>query len=156
MYMTATLAIGAHRSTVHSVHSQCVRMQASRQPVVQQHESGRYSWLNPALTERPDHVSQCEMLGWILAEAVVNRTVPHIVFPPMLFSAVLARCTGREVYVPTLEEIEQFDPTLAKVSTAPRAAMADFVVPNAAAGRRSLPGRCISRRQSSARQPERS
>jgi hypothetical protein len=94
-------------------------MQASRQPIVQQHEAGRYSWLNPALAERPDHVSQCEMLGWILAEAVVNRTVPHVVFPPMLFSAMLARGTGREAYVPSLEEIEQFDPTLAKVSMPP-------------------------------------
>ena len=91
-------------------------MQVGRQPIVQLHESGRYSWLNPALTERPDHKSQCEMLGWILAEAVVNRTVPHIVFPPLLFSALLARSGGGvEAYVPTLEEIEQFDPTLAKV-----------------------------------------
>jgi hypothetical protein len=70
-------------------------------------------WLNPALQNSTSNQAAYELLGWLMAQAIINRTSLHVRLPRLLFKWMFAQPTHQE-YRPSFADLKEFGVTTAR------------------------------------------
>lgn len=83
---------------------------AATDPIMRFNRSAGMLWLNEQLSESRANRARVRYLGWLLAQAVCNRTSLGVPLPELLFLKLI---TG-ESFNPTIEQLRAFDPEAAK------------------------------------------
>ena len=76
--------------------------------------ASRQHWLEPSLQKTREGERLCRFAGWLVGQSICNRApLQSSAFPPLLFRCLLGTDDAGTDPTPTLELLEEFDPTAA-------------------------------------------